>query len=302
MTLWDPTPASSKDLSSQFYLSPNEFGKSRASASLKELGSVNGNVKVELLDTHRLTDADLAHFHVVVFCNVEDLALVEHVSSYCHAHKIKFILSESRGVFGTVFVDMGEHFVVKDIDGEEREAYTVTSVTASEVAGKTRVTIAEGARIEFQTGSTVVLRELKGAGRGAKGGIEALNETQWTCEVIGSHVVDLPFPRSDYGEYVTGGVIQEVKKPKELSFKSLKDSLLAPGEFAMVDWSKMERPPQSHIAWQALRQFRHQHGHFPAPGRADERQAVVDLAKSINEASTGFKGFFLFSSPLCSTI
>ena len=72
----------------------------------------------------------------------------------------------------------------QDIDGEEREAYTVTSVTASETPGKTRITIAEGKertgscelyfffcndglmllqgpRIEFQTGATVVLRELK---------------------------------------------------------------------------------------------------------------------------------------------
>ncbi len=161
VSLWDPTPACARDLSSQFYLSVSELGRSRAAASLRELGSVNGNVKVELLDSPQLTDAAIAHFHVVVFCNVEDLALIEHVSSYCHAHKIKFILAESRGLFGSVFVDMGEHFVVKDIDGEEREAYTVTSVSASEVAGKTRITIAEGARIEFQTGATVVLRELR---------------------------------------------------------------------------------------------------------------------------------------------
>jgi hypothetical protein len=122
-----------------------------------------------------------------------------------------------------------------------------------------------------------VLRELKGVGRGEKGGIEQLNETTWTCEVLGlvcswaendvklcfkifsrqptktslgSHVVELPFPRSDYGSYTTGGVIQEVKKPKELSFKSLSQSLSHPGEFAMVDWAKMDNPAQSHIAWQ----------------------------------------------------
>jgi ubiquitin-activating enzyme E1 len=273
------------DLSSQFYVSPKEIGTSRAAASLRELTGVNGNVKVELLDAPKLTDEALRHYHVVVFCNVEDLSLVQHVSEFAHANKIKFILTESRGLFGTVFVDMGEGFVVKDIDGEEREAYTVTAVEASEVAGKTRITIAEGSRIEFQSGASVVLRELRGQYKGSVGGIEMLNETEWIAEVIGSHVVDLPFPREHYGAYLTGGVLQEVKKPKILNFKSLKDSIAVPGEFAMVDWAKMERPGQSHIAWQALREFRQQHGRFPAPGHADERHATVELAKKINAAS-----------------
>ncbi len=308
MTLWDPTPAAARDLSSQFYLSPESLGKPRAAVSHRELTSLNGNVKVELLEAPKLTDEALGHFHVVVFCNIEELELVNHVSAFCHANKIKFIMTESRGLFGSVFVDMGEAFIVKDTDGEEREAYTVTSVDASEVPGKTRITIAEGSRIEFQSGATVALRELRvrredffastlcayhfslqGQGQGSKGSIDKLNETQWVAEVIGSHVVDLPFSRVEYGAYATGGVMQEVKATKELHFKSLKDSIASPGEFAMVDWAKMERPPQSHVAWQALREFRHLHGRYPAPGHADERRATVELAKKINAASIEFK-------------
>ena len=282
--LWDPTPATAHDLSSQFYLSADSYGKSRAACSAKELGSVNGNVKVELLEGE-LTDSVLSQFHVVVFCNADNVDELERVSEYCHAHAIKFINAESKGVFGSVFVDMGEKFLIKDTDGEEREAYTVTSVDASEVAGKTRITIAEGSRIEFQSGASVVLRELQGQGKGTKGSIDELNSTEWEAEVIGAHVADLPFPRSDYGSYVTGGVLQEVKKAKVVDFKSFRESLQAPGEFSMVDWAKLDRPPQEHLGWQALRQFRKLHGLFPAPGNKEHRAQVLDLAKQANAAS-----------------
>jgi ubiquitin-activating enzyme E1 len=282
--LWDPTAASSFDLSSQFYLSKESFGKSRAACSVKELGAVNANVKVDVLEG-ALSEENLKKYHVVVFCNSDNVDEVERVSEFCHANKIKFINAESKGLFGTVFVDMGEDFVIRDVDGEDREAYTVTAVEPSEVEGKTRITIAEGSRIEFQTGASVVLRELRGEGSGAKGGIEALNETEWTVEVIGAHVADLPFPRSDYGKYLTGGVIQEVKKQKKVSFKSFKESQKAPGEYSMVDWSKMDRPPQCHVGWQALRQFRKSHGSFPAPGNVDHQKEVVALAKEINAAA-----------------
>lgn len=236
---------------------------------------MNGNVKVELLEGE-LTEAVLAAFQVVVFCNVEDLDLVERVSRWCHASKVKFIAAESRGLFGNVFVDMGEKFIIKDVDGEERESYVVASVEASEVPGKTRVTIAESSRIDFQTGATVSLREFKGAG------IEAINGTEWKAEVIGAHVVDFPFERSKYGAYQTGGIIQEVKLPKEVSFLSLEESLRKPGEFSIMNWSKMEAPAQSHIGWQALRRYRKVHGRYPLPGHEEDVQAFLGLVEQVN--------------------
>lgn len=160
-----------------------------------------------------------------------------------------------------------------------------------ETEGKTRVVIAEGSRVGFQTGAKVVLRELKGTGSGAKGGIEKLNETQWEAEVVGPEVVDLPFPRSDYGEYLTGGVIQEVKLPKIVDFHSFGDKLKDPGEFSMVDWSKMERPAQEHIGWQALRQFRKEHGHYPLPGNEEHQKAMLAMAVKINDAHKEAKTF-----------
>ncbi len=69
---------------------------------------------------------------------------------------------------------------------------------------------------------------------------------------------------SAYSEYKTGGTFQQVKMPKTLSFKPLKDSLASP-EFFITDFAKFDRPAQLHIGFQALDAFKKKHGHFTKP-------------------------------------
>jgi hypothetical protein len=64
----------------------------------------------------------------------------------------------------------------------------------------------------------------------------------------------------------------------------LKEAIKEPGEFLMSDFSKFDRPPLLHLAFQALDKFRTELLRFPIAGSADDAQKLIDFAISINES------------------
>ena len=56
---------------------------------------------------------------------------------------------------------------------------------------------------------------------------------------------------SGHSPYVRGGIVQQVKMPKKVSFKPLEAALNEP-EFVLTDFAKFDRPAVFHIAFQAL--------------------------------------------------
>ena len=71
---------------------------------------------------------------------------------------------------------------------------------------------------------------------------------------------------SEFGAYVRGGTVLQVKQPKTLHFKPLATALKQPGEFLATDFGKLERPPQLHLAFTALEAYKSKTGKLPAPG------------------------------------
>ncbi|KAJ6805299.1 ubiquitin-activating enzyme E1 1-like [Iris pallida] len=82
-----------------------------------------------------------------------------------------------------------------------------------------------------------------------------------------------------FGAYDRGGIVAQVKQPKILQFKTLR----GPGEFLLSDFSKFDRPPLLHLAFQALDAFRNSLGRFPLAGSKEDVEKLTALAVSINE-------------------
>ena len=68
---------------------------------------------------------------------------------------------------------------------------------------------------------------------------------------------------NNFGAYEKGGIFTQVKQPKVLNFKWLIEALQNPGEFLLSDFSKFDRPPLLHLAFQAFDKFVHDFGRFP---------------------------------------
>ncbi|KAK2430372.1 ubiquitin-activating enzyme E1 [Trifolium repens] len=272
VTLHDEGNVELWDLSSNFVFSENDIGKNRAAASVSKLQELNNAVLVLSLTT-KLTKEQLSNFQAVVFTEISLEKAVE-FNDYCHSHQppIAFIKTEVRGLFGAVFCDFGPEFTVFDVDGEEPHTGIIASVSNDNPA---LVSCVDDERLEFQDGDLVVFSEVHG--------MKELNDGKpRKIKNARAYSFTLEEDTTNYGAYEKGGIVTQVKQPKVLNFKPLREALSDPGEFLLSDFSKFDRPPLLHLAFQALDKFISEIGRFPVAGSEDDAQKFISIANNIN--------------------
>lgn len=261
------------DLSAQFYLTESDVGKNRASACMSKLAELNKAVAVTVI-TEEISEEMLGHFQVVVFTDASNEKAIQY-DNYCRSHNppVAFIKSEIRGLFGSVFCDLGPSFTVFDTDGNEPFTGIVASVAND---NPSLVTCVDDERLQFDDGDFVVFTEVRG--------MTELNDGKpRKVKNVKAHSFHLEEDTSKFGPYEGGGIVTQVKPPKVLEFKSFQESLKSPGEFLLSDYSKFDRTPLLHIGFQALDKFRSLHSRFPSPGSVEDGEKIVELSKEINE-------------------
>lgn len=82
---------------------------------------------------------------------------------------------------------------------------------------------------------------------------------------------------SNYGTYIRGGIVKQVKMPKILSFKSLAEAKKNPS-YVITDYAKFEHPDQLHVAFEALDEFVIQNGRLPTPWSEKDAKTFLNLA------------------------
>ncbi|KAF5176070.1 Ubiquitin-activating enzyme e1 protein [Thalictrum thalictroides] len=273
VTLHDEGTVELWDLSSNFIFSEDDVGKNRALASLQKLQDLNNAVLVSTL-TGPLTTEQLSDFQAVVFTDISLGKAIE-FDDYCHNHQppISFIKAEVRGLFGGVFCDFGPKFTVVDVDGEEPHTGIIASISNDNPA---LVSFVDDERVEFQDGDLVVFSEVQG--------MKELNDGKpRRVKNARPYSFILDEDTTNYGAYEGGGIATQAKQPKTLHFKRLKDALQDPGDFLLSDFSKFDRPPLLHLAFQALDMFICEVDRFPVAGSEEDAQKLVLLANNINE-------------------
>ncbi|XP_004490631.1 ubiquitin-activating enzyme E1 1 [Cicer arietinum] len=273
VTLHDEGNVELWDLSSNFVFSENDLGKNRAVASVSKLQELNNAVLVLSLTT-KLTKEQLSNFQAVVFTEISLEKAVE-FNDYCHSHQppIAFIKTEVRGLFGAVFCDFGPEFTVFDVDGEEPHTGIIASISNDNPA---LVSCVDDERLEFQDGDLVVFSEVHG--------MKELNDGKpRKIKNARAYSFTLEEDTTNYGAYEKGGIVTQAKQPKVLNFKPLREALSEPGDFLLSDFSKFDRPPLLHLAFQALDKFVSEVGRFPVAGSEDDARKFISIASNINE-------------------
>ncbi|XP_044321962.1 ubiquitin-activating enzyme E1 3-like isoform X1 [Triticum aestivum] len=279
VTIHDVKNVEMWDLSGNFFLSEDDIGKNRAAACVAKLQELNNAVLISAL-TEELTTEHLSKFQAVVFTDI-GLDKAYEFDDYCHNHQppISFIKSEVCGLFGSIFCDFGPKFTVLDVDGEDPHTGIIASISNDNPA---LISCVDDERLEFQDGDLVVFSEVHG--------MTELNDGK-PRKVKNARPFSFSIEEdtSNFGIYVKGGIVTQVKEPKVLCFKALRDAMTDPGEFLLSDFSKFERPPVLHLAFQALDKFKKDHGRCPAAGCEEDAQSFLKIAAAINEASADRK-------------
>ncbi|PSN34011.1 Ubiquitin-like modifier-activating enzyme 1 [Blattella germanica] len=268
VTLHDEAVCKVADLTSQFYLTESDIGKNRAEACLQQLSELNAYVPTKAY-TEPLSDCFIKTFRVVVLTN-SSLEEQLRIAEITHANDIALIIADTRGLFAQVFCDFGKDFTVVDTTGENPISAMIASVSKE---GEGVVTCLDDTRHGLEDGDYVTFSEVLG--------MTELNGCEpKKIKVLGPYTFSIG-DTSGYTEYIRGGVVTQVKMPKILHFKPLKESLNEP-EFVFTDFSKFERPPQIHLAYKTLHKYIQQNGELPKPWNQDDADAFVSLAKSLS--------------------
>ncbi|KAL3624006.1 E1 ubiquitin-activating protein [Castilleja foliolosa] len=274
VTLHDEGTVELWDLSSNFVFSEKDLGKNRALASIQKLQELNNAVAISTLTT-KLNIEQLSDFQAVVFTDI-DLERAIELNEYCHNHQppIAFIKSEVRGLFGSAFCDFGPKFTVIDVDGEEPHTGIIASISNDNPA---LVRCVGDERLEFQDGDLVVFSEIRGMAELNDGKPRRIKNAR-------PYSFTLEEDTTTFGRYEGGGIVTQVKQPKVLNFKPLKEAMKDPGDFLLSDFSKFDRPPLLHLAFQSLDKFVSELGRFPIAGSQEDAQKLISITSDINES------------------
>ncbi|KAI9830618.1 MAG: hypothetical protein M1819_005428 [Sarea resinae] len=269
LTLYDPTPASISDLSSQFFLHPEDVGKPRATVTAPRVSELNPYTPVGVHPSENLTSnlSQLSRYQVVVL-TATPLKDQLTISEYCHEHGIYLVIADTFGLFGSIFTDFGKNFAVGDTNGE-----TVTSGIVADIDSDGLVSALDETRHGLEDGDYVTFSEVKG--------LEGLNNADpRKVTVKGPYTFSIG-DVSSLGQYRGGGIYTQVKMPKFLDFEPLTAQLKKP-EFLISDYAKFDRPAQLHVGFQALHTFAQNHnGEFPRPHHDGDAAEVIKHAESL---------------------
>lgn len=268
VSLYDESTVSYNDLSAQFYLSEADVGKNRAQASFSKLQELNSYVSVNVVQGP-LNESLLTNYSVVVFADHHTNHLID-LNEVSRRHGVKFIVAESRGVFGSVFCDFGSEFEINDKDGEQTVNNVVINVTNENPA--VVFVHDDKATHGLYEGDHVLIEGVEG--------MEQINGRQFKVKPTGRYMFQLvDVDATHFGKYTGGGTAKQIKAVVTEKFLSLREALDNP-EFLLTDFAKAERPAHVHAAFRALGDFVRQHGRLPLPHNENDAQAVLDIARS----------------------
>ncbi|XP_078399311.1 ubiquitin-like modifier-activating enzyme 1 [Cetorhinus maximus] len=269
VTVHDEGNAEWNDLSSQFYLTEDDIGKNRAEASEQHLAELNSYVPVSSY-TRKLTEDFLYQFQVVVLTS-SSLEEQLQIGDFCHRSHVKFIVADTKGLFGQLFCDFGEEFIVTDLTSEEPQHAIVAWITKDNPG---QVTCLDEVVHGFHSGDYVTFS-------GVQGMTELNNCEPIKVEVNGPYSFSI-CDTSHFGDYEKGGMVTEAKMPQKLMFKPFGEALKEP-MYQITDFGKMDRHGTLHLAFQALHQFVREYGRFPKPWGRDDAERLVVAANKLSE-------------------
>eukprot|EP00245_Coleochaete_scutata_P003708 TRINITY_DN15555_c0_g1_i1.p1 TRINITY_DN15555_c0_g1~~TRINITY_DN15555_c0_g1_i1.p1 ORF type:complete len:1059 (+),score=200.70 TRINITY_DN15555_c0_g1_i1:45-3179(+) len=262
------------DLAAHFLLGESDMGQNRAAVCVERLREFNSEADVRAAGT--LEDPYLEHCHAVVATTgtIEELA---NVNDVCRKRGIFFIAALVHGLFSSIFVDLGDHFSVKDSTLEPRTTLLVESITEDFPA---TVTLVDEHRHGLEDGDSVIFT-------GVKGMVELNDGQPRPVTVTGTSSFTIPDDTRNYGRYLAGGYLQVLHPAKQLDFKPLSKSILSP---SFVDWDPAgpSRSAELHLVFRALDAFRSKHrGKEPSAYVNDHIAEILKITSELCASDCG---------------
>ncbi|KAM7537021.1 hypothetical protein Aperf_G00000059949 [Anoplocephala perfoliata] len=267
--LHDPEEITSSELSSNYYASPSDVGKSRCEVVRPKLAELNSYVTLNIIKEKELTADIVRNYHIVVFAR-GNMHQWKKLSQICHELKIKIVCTRTCGLFGQVFCDFGKDFVVIDPTGEQPISVFIQGI---EKSSEGIVLTVEDSSHGLHDGDYVTFSEVKG--------MTELNGCEpRVVKVLGPSAFSIG-DTSNFTPYAGGGLCTQVKMPEKMDFLEISEACKNP-TFLISDFAKMETPAQLHLLFEALSEFEMKQNRLPEPWNEEDADTFLEFCKSVN--------------------
>ena len=243
--LHDPNPVKINDLGSNFYLSSEDIGKkNRDEACLKNLSSLNPYVKVSILklksekySKEYISEflSKIPNYDIIVFTEIQTKKFLIEVNEECRKHNVKMIYSTCLGLVCGIFVDFGNHIII-DEKGKETKTYYVKNISKDKEGLVIIDSIQNTEKLDMGDGNYVTFKNVEG--------MTEVNNKEFQIYVEDALSFKIG-DTSNFGEYKKGGIIYEIRKPKNMKFDDYRTrSEIIRGQnnrFYFTDFSKCGR-------------------------------------------------------------
>jgi ubiquitin-activating enzyme E1 len=229
----------------------------------------------------------LEQFDVVVFTEFFHKEALIKFNNFCRNRDkpIGFIWAGSLGLYGYTFVDFGPNFTVIDPNGEDPRTAIVSSITNE---SRAQVTTHEDKRHGFLDDDYVKFKEVEG--------MDEINSGQpCKIKVLSPIAFLIECDTTNFSKYVRNGLVEQVKMPTKVQFKSLESSLQAPLDKAFPplenpDLDKWGRSDVLHIAFNGFLDFVTKNQRLPNLNDEGDASAVLELAEAFHKTPMDIEG------------
>lgn len=158
----------------------------------------------------------LKEYQVVIIADYLQKEIAEIINQFCRENKIGFIYTCIFGLAGFVFVDFGDMFITHDEDGEENKSFYVKHITRGKPGIVTIDDSVENKNMNLSYGDFVSFKEIIG--------MTELNDTPpRPIRIINTNSFSIE-DTTKFSQYMSGGIVEQVKIPKPFFHRSLKEN------------------------------------------------------------------------------
>ena len=255
----DSSIAKINDLGSNFYLSSDDVGKKpRDEACLKNLSSLNPSTQISVLKLNSGKYSDeyikefcniIPNYDIIVFTEIQPKNFLIEINEECRKKNVKMIYGTCLGLVCGIFVDFGNHVII-DEKGRESKSYYVKYITKDEEGLVSIDNISNTEKLDLGDGNYVKFQ-------GVEGMVE-VNDKEFQIYVENMTAFRIG-DTSKFGNYEKGGIVYEIKKPKNVIFDDYKTrSEIIRGDkstYYYTDFTKIGRDVIYFITLGVLQEF-----------------------------------------------